>query len=283
VEEMSKLRELPDRARREMVIGHAATSLTFLSDLLLSPNNELAMAKRANEDLLAEVAKWKTSAEAAERVRGTMATEVQLSKQACGNFNRELDSMAQKLEEARGDRDEYRIQLNMSAKRTAEVEMRLTSAKAETAKAKRRTTEVKKLARTKLAEAQRVLDELCILKYLEGYKDGTENTKRKHNTADLDAIMSAVDSAEEEDSEDSSAEESEDEEDGEDVKVVGDETVLADQAPPSAETSNPGEEMAASEEASLPEGSTKTKGAPSSADAAVAEGTTPPPTNVSEE
>jgi hypothetical protein len=73
VEEVSKLRELPDDVRRRMVAGHAAASLAFISDLLLSPNIELTSVKKVNEDLVvktekltAEVARWKTAAETTE-------------------------------------------------------------------------------------------------------------------------------------------------------------------------------------------------------------------------
>ena len=127
MEEMHKLRELRDGVRREMVAGHAAASLAFLSDLLLSPNNELASARKANEDLTlknekltAEVARWKVAAETAERTRDTVAAEVTLSKQANAKLNRELNSMAKKLEEAKGDRDDFRAQYETIMKEKAE-------------------------------------------------------------------------------------------------------------------------------------------------------------------
>ena len=72
-----------------MVAGHAVASLTFISDLLLSPNNELASAKKANEDLIvqnkklvAEVSQLKTAAEVAEKARAGLAVEVSAGKHA---------------------------------------------------------------------------------------------------------------------------------------------------------------------------------------------------------
>ena len=76
----------------------------------------MALAKKANEDLLlknvgltVEVARWKTASETAERARDAVAAEATSSKQANAKLNKELDSMAKKVEEARGDRDQYRV------------------------------------------------------------------------------------------------------------------------------------------------------------------------------
>jgi hypothetical protein len=163
--------------------------------------------------------------------------------------------MTRKLEEARGDQNKYKQQLNMAAKRTTVGQMLLTLAEANTEKAKRRITEVKRLAHAKMVDAQRIVDKLRVLKYLEGYKDGTENAEKKHSTAELDVSMPIVDAAEEGDIDDSSAEESEDADSEDVVDVAGIETIISDQAHPSTKTSIPRSSLPIAEDATTDEAS----------------------------
>jgi hypothetical protein len=83
-----------------------------------------------------------------------MVAEVMLSKHANDKLEKELDSMSCKLEEARGDRDEYKMSWNLAVKERADVEISLTRSKAAAKTAKRKTAEVKRLARIKMTEAQ---------------------------------------------------------------------------------------------------------------------------------
>ena len=59
INEVKKLGELSEDSHRRMVLGHAAASLAFVADLLLSPNTELSTTKKENEDLKGENLKLK--------------------------------------------------------------------------------------------------------------------------------------------------------------------------------------------------------------------------------
>ena len=117
------LRELPDDNHRLMVAGHAAVSLAFISYLLHSPNNELASARKANvdlagknEELLAEVAHLKAAAATAEKTHAVLVVEVLSSKQANIKLEKELSLMAQKLEEVKGDGNDFEKKWNSAVK-----------------------------------------------------------------------------------------------------------------------------------------------------------------------
>jgi hypothetical protein len=77
------------------------------------------------------------------------------------------------------------------------------------------------------------VDELRVVKYLEGYEDGAEKREKQHSLADLVVNVPDSDAAEEEDSEESSSAESGDD------NPVDDETILPKQTFPSGETAVP--------------------------------------------
>ena len=151
---------MPRDVRRQWVIGHIAASLALVTDLLFPADPEFASMRKDNEALNeknarleAEVARLTAIVEGAKMTEAKLSAEVSLDRKANGKLEEELTSMTHKLEVARSDREELKIGWNMAINKTENVEMKLTHARAKARRAQRRSSEVKKLAFSKTAEA----------------------------------------------------------------------------------------------------------------------------------
>ena len=269
----------------------------MVADFLHPPDTEFASMKDDNKALTekvskleAEAAHWKAAAEEAKCAGVRLAEEVSSGKRAAEKLEKELDSMAGRLEMIRLEREAVRADWNKAVKRTADVEMSLTTARDKARRARSRASEIRKAAFAKMAEAQRTVNEFRVLKYLEGYEDGAAQVPKKHSVDEL-AANDDDDVSEGEDTDESSSVGSIGSDSGEDTgpapageeAAVGQSQVAGGSVPLSGAAGTPSEKHSALDVNFPPGASAGVEKGPSSSAATTVEASVLPTSNVSEE